>query len=102
MSSIYNFNIDDCREMIKLLTHKGYEINQSAEISLKTTATPFEIFAGEDVLIDTIARGLQIQGNLHIWKDFFNCCTDLFQDETFEAGLVPLLFGIIPVYMFKC
>ena len=37
-----------------------------------------------------------------VWKDFYQAGTDMFNDPTFEAGLVPLLFGIIPGYMLQC
>lgn len=37
-----------------------------------------------------------------VWKDFYQACTDMFNDTTFDTSLVPILFGLIPSYMLQC
>lgn len=37
-----------------------------------------------------------------VWKDFYQACTDMFNDTTFDTSLVPILFGLIPGYMLQC
>jgi hypothetical protein len=63
------------------------------------SATPSEIFAGEEVLLDTIAKGVRFEMSSMVWKDFYQACTDMFNDTTFDTSLVPILFGLIPSYM---
>lgn len=74
-------------------------MTQSAEVKLHTTATAFDLFGGEEILIDTIARGAELSLGLCHWKDYFILCKELFNDPDFIAGLVPLLFALIPAYM---
>jgi hypothetical protein len=47
------------------------KVNQSAEFKISTNASPNELFAGEQPLIDYLAQGVKVDIKIDLWKDFF-------------------------------